>query len=60
MCDDIVKRMRDNSWVVGNLGLEAADEIERLRAEIARLTLLSSLWESEFVAASNQLKRLGK
>lgn len=39
---------------------QAADEIERLRAEVARLTLVSSLWESEFVAAVDEIKRLGK
>ena len=33
-----------------------ADEIGRLREEVARLTLLSNLWESEFVAAVDALK----
>jgi hypothetical protein len=32
-----------------------ADEIERLRAEVSRLTLLSNLWEAEFNAAVNAI-----
>ena len=65
--DDIVTRLREHaaegiwdftkcSWDIQ----DAADEIERLREEVARLTLVSSLWESEFVAAVDEIKRLGK
>ena len=59
--DDIVTRLRNwhtdhDSAVPRPIDLEAADEIERLRSEVARLTLVSSLWESEFVAAVDALK----
>lgn len=55
MSDDIAKylRLSQNRF---NRHAEAADEIERLREEVARLTLLSNLWESEFVAAVDALK----
>ena len=66
MTDDIVTRLRDDhcTMVFNNhehwckaLGLmeDAADEIERLRAEVCRLTLLANLWEAEFNAAVNAL-----
>ena len=63
MTDDIVTRLReqvDDEFLSYRNVLEAADEIERLRAEVARLTLVSSLWESEFVAAVDEIKRLAK
>jgi hypothetical protein len=66
MTDDIVTRLRDlREVLMGNPIMarevqEAMDEIERLRKEVARLTLVSSLWESEFVAAIDEIKRLGK
>ena len=65
MSDDIVTRLREYDFMrdgdTPDLTMaEAADEIERLRAEVARLTLVSSLWESEFVAAVDEIKRLGK
>ena len=52
--------LREQLRQLGDERTEAADEIERLRAEVARLTLVSSLWESEFVAAVDEIKRLGK
>lgn len=58
MTDDIVTRLRDEQWVwVSESALreDAADEIERLRAEASRLTLLANLWEAEFNAAVDAL-----
>jgi hypothetical protein len=67
MTDHIVTRLRIENYPLlkfGNhqdwctaLGImdEAADEIERLQAEVSRLTLLANLWEAEFNAAVNAL-----
>lgn len=35
--------------------MKQADEIERLREEVSRLTLLANLWEAEFNAAVNAI-----
>lgn len=51
MADDIVKYLR-LSRTRFNRNAEAADEIERLREEVSRLTLLANLWEAEFNAAN--------
>lgn len=60
MSDDIVTRLRDYLAIVDHAFVwnelsDAADEIERLRAEVSRLTILANLWESEFNAAVNAL-----
>lgn len=65
MSEDIVNGLRAEATdaektLLDSYALEAADEIERLRKEVARLTLVSSLWQSEFVAAVDETKRLGK
>lgn len=74
MTDDIVTRLRDlamkeqSPWanIYDNVMREAADEIERLRAEVeierlraevARLSLLTSWLEAEFNAAVKALKK---
>jgi uncharacterized protein YeeX (DUF496 family) len=54
MADDIVKYLR-LSRTRFNRNAEAADEIERLREEVSRLTLLANLWEAEFNAAVNAI-----
>jgi DNA repair ATPase RecN len=65
MTDNIVTRLRaahEQSakyprLLLGELEAlnEAADEIERLQAEVYRLTRLANLWEAEFNAAVNAL-----
>lgn len=60
MSDDIVTRLRGYDFMRDGdipdvIMSEAADEIERLRAEVSRLTILANLWESEFNAAVNAL-----
>lgn len=60
MTDDIVTRLRGYDFLRDGdipdlLMAEAATEIERLQAEVSRLTLLANLWESEFNAAVNAL-----
>ena len=56
MTDDIVKYLR-LSRTMFNRHAEAADEIERLRAEVSRLQLLANLWEAEYNAAVGELIR---
>jgi hypothetical protein len=67
MTDDIVTRLR--MPVCGNYDddhpswgpqpcsscVEAADEIERLRAEIIRLNFQSQFWQTEFVSCWRDL-----
>jgi DNA repair exonuclease SbcCD ATPase subunit len=59
--DDIVTRLRGQACPecglpsTHNQFEEAADEIERLREEVSRLTLLANLWEAEFNAAVNAI-----
>ena len=60
MTDDIVTRLREYNPTqqeidLARLHFNAADEVERLREEVSRLTLLANLWEAEFNAAVNAI-----